>query len=98
MRYDVREIDTPEQPTAVVAETTSWDIFPRLWPKLLETVWLAVRSRDEITPNRNVMLYKDDVPNVEVGVEVEGPIPPLGQVVPSSLPAGRPAMHRPPGR
>ena len=37
----------------------------------------------------NVMLYKDDVPNVEVGVQVAGPFPPVGQVVPSVLPAGR---------
>jgi effector-binding domain-containing protein len=92
MRYDVREVDTCEQPTAVVAEATSWDVLPQLWPRLLNTVWAAVRSRDEITPNRNAMLYKDDVPNVEIGVEVGESIPPLGQVVSSSLPAGRAAM------
>ena len=92
MRYDVREVDTPGQPIAVVAEATSWDAFPRLWPRLLDMVWAAVRSREEIVPNRNVMLYKDDVPNVEVGVEVGEPFPPLGQVVSSSLPAGRAAM------
>ena len=92
MRYDVREVDTHGQPTAVVAEATTWDVFPTLWPRLLDTVWAAVRANDEVTPNRNVMLYKDDVPNVEVGVEVEAPIPPLGDVVSSSLPVGRAAM------
>ena len=96
MRYDVREVDTRGQPIAVVAAATSWDVLPRLWPQLLDMVWAALRSRDEITPNRNVMLYKDDVPNVEIGVEVGESIPPLGQVVSSSLPAGRAAMttHR----
>ena len=47
-------------------------------------------------PGRNVMLYKDDVPNVEVGVEVAGSFAPLGRVIASALPAGRVAMatHR----
>jgi effector-binding domain-containing protein len=92
MSYAVREVDTPGQPTAVVVETTKWEAFPTFWPRLLETVWAAVRSQNEITPNRNVMLYKDDVPNVEIGVEVGEPIPDLGRVVSSSLPAGRAAM------
>ena len=92
MSYVVREVEAPGQPTAVVAEATTWDVFPTVWPRLLETVWAAVRSNSEITPNRNVMLYKDDVPNVEIGVEVGVPIPDLGQVVSSSLPAGRAAM------
>ena len=92
MSYAVREVDAPGQPTAVVVEATTWDVFPTLWPRLLDTVWAAVRSRDEIRPNRNVMLYKDDVPNVEIGVEISEPIPVLGRVVSSSLPAGRAAM------
>jgi hypothetical protein len=37
------------------------------------------------------MLYKDDVPNVEVGVEVADSFAPSGRVVPSTLPAGRAA-------
>jgi effector-binding domain-containing protein len=34
------------------------------------------------------MLYKDDIPNVEVGVQVSGPFEPAGDVVPSHLPGG----------
>ena len=34
------------------------------------------------------MLYKDDVPNVEVGVQVTGSFAPSGRVVPSALPGG----------
>jgi effector-binding domain-containing protein len=34
------------------------------------------------------MLYRDDVPNVEVGVELEGPFTPAARIVRSSLPAG----------
>ena len=92
MDYVVREVQTTGQPTAVVAEATTWDAFPSLWPQLLDTVWAAVRSEEGIAANRNVMLYKDDVPNVEVGVEVAAPIPGFGRVVSSSLPAGRAAM------
>ena len=42
------------------------------------------------------MLYKDDVPNVEVGVQVTRSFMPSGHVVPSRLPGGRVArtVHR----
>ena len=87
---DVSQLTVLPQPTAVIAETTSWTAFPGLWPLLLEEVWSAVRpKRDEIVPGRNVMLYRDDVPNVEVGVEVAGSFAPLGRIVASELPGGR---------
>jgi effector-binding domain-containing protein len=47
------------------------------------------------------MLYKDDIPNVEVRVQVNGAFEPSGDVVPSHLPGGPAAtamdtgpMHR----
>jgi effector-binding domain-containing protein len=94
---DVFQLTVEARPTAVIAETTSWAGFPELWPRLLDEVWSAVRPRrDEIRPRRNVMLYKDDVPNVEVGVEIAGSYAPVGRIVASALPAGRVAMttHR----
>ncbi len=96
MRYLVTEAAISAQLTAVIAESTTWDAFPRLWPNLLEEVWAGVRSSGEITPNRNVMLYRDDVPNVEIGVEVAETFAAFGRVIPSSLPAGRVATttHR----
>ena len=96
MRYSVTETIAPAQPTVVIAETTTWNAFPRLWGKLLDEVWAAVRLEDAIAPNRNVMLYKDDIPNVEVGVEVAGPFQGAGRVISSSLPTGRVVMatHR----
>ena len=81
------------QPTAVIAETTTWDAYSETWPRLLDEVWSAVRPRRAaIAPGRNVMFYRDDVPNVEVGVEVAGSFAPLGRVIASALPAGRVAM------
>ncbi len=96
MDHAVSERAVSAQPTAVVRETTSWDAFPALWPRLLTEVWEAVRSDAEIAPGRNVLLYRDDVPNVEVGVEVGGLFGAVGRVVPSTLPAGRVATvtHR----
>lgn len=94
---DVSRLTVEARPTAVVVEKTSWEAFPKLWPRLLDEVWGAVRPRrEEIVPGRNVMLYRDDVPSVEVGVEVAGSFAPVGRVVASELPAGRVAMatHR----
>ena len=53
-------------------------------------------ARTELTPGRNVMLYRDDVPNVEIGVEVGRPFTAIGRVRPGTLPAGRVATttHR----
>jgi len=84
------------QPTAVVAETTTWPEFPALWPRLLDEVWTAVRTSGWIAAGRNVMLYLDDAGKVEIGVEAAGVFEPVGRVVPSTLPAGRvaTAMHR----
>jgi effector-binding domain-containing protein len=96
MEYVVGEVTAPEQRTAVIAATTTWPAFPALWPRLLADVWAVVRAHDGITPDRNVMLYRDDVPNVEIGVEVAEEFEAIGRVVPGRLPAGRVARttHR----
>jgi effector-binding domain-containing protein len=67
-----------------------------LWPELLDEVWTVARSTDAIVPGRNVMLYKDDVPHVEIGAEVSEPFEAVGRVVCSTLPGGRAAttLHR----
>ena len=90
MDYAVRIVTTAPTPTAVVAESTSWEEFPQLWGELLGEVWTVLRDSD-LKTGRNVMLYKDDSPNVEVGAEVSDSFTPTGRVVPSSLPAGRAA-------
>jgi len=74
-----------------VTETTTWEAFPQLWGVLLSEVWAFLRESG-LAPGRNVMLYLDDVPNVEVGAEVNASFARAGRVVPSSLPAGRAAV------
>jgi effector-binding domain-containing protein len=64
---------------------------------MLDAVWAFLKSAPAGTEERghNIMLYKDDIPNVEVGVQVTGAFEPSGEVVPSHLPSGlaATAMH-----
>lgn len=92
------------RPTAVVAVTTTWTEFPRLWGSLLGEAYEFVRPRPGLATGddgelwQNVMLYKNDRPDVEVGVLVSGPFEGEGRVIPSVLPAGEVATttHRGP--
>jgi effector-binding domain-containing protein len=90
------------RPTAVVAQTTTWSEFPGLWGQLLDQVYGFVRPRPELATGhgderwQNVMLYKDQRPDVEVGVLVAAAFAADGPVTPSLLPAGAvaTATHR----
>jgi effector-binding domain-containing protein len=96
--YSVSVTTVVERPTAIVAMATTWSQFPTLWPTLLDEVYAFVRGGGATQNGHNVMLYRDDVPNVEVGVEVAEAFEPTGRVVPSVLPAGQvaTAVHRGP--
>jgi hypothetical protein len=69
MQHAVSIVSTSATPTAVVRETTTWERYPTLWGELLGEVWAFLRGAD-LQAGRNVMLYEDDAPTVEVGVEV----------------------------
>jgi effector-binding domain-containing protein len=78
-------------PTAVVAAAVTWAEFPAVWKPMLDQVWSFIRSGAPdglYRQGHNVMLYWDDVPNVEVGVQVTGSFDSVGRVAPSSLPGG----------
>jgi effector-binding domain-containing protein len=59
---------------------------------MLDEVYAAVKAAGRAGRGedrwQNVMLYKDDVPNVEVGVLAAGPFSGAGNVISSALPAG----------
>ena len=77
--------------TAVVAATATWAEFPKMWGPMLDQVWGFLRSgaaEGLYRQGHNIMLYKDDVPHVEVGVQVSGSFEPAGHVVASALPGG----------
>src|SRR4051812_36585541 len=88
----VEEIEVAERPTAVIPATTTWAEFPGLWKALLDEVYTVVDGKT------NVMLYRDDVPRVEVGVLAPPGFVAQGRVIASALPAGRVAhaVHRGP--
>jgi effector-binding domain-containing protein len=98
----MRFMTVQARPTAVVAQTTTWQEFPKLWGSLLGQVYEFVRPRPELATGegnerwQNVMLYNDQRPDVEVGVLVSGPFEADGSVIPSTLPAGEvaTATHR----
>ncbi len=96
MSYQVTITNVVARPTAVVPATTTWQEFPTLWRELSSEVWACLRSNGINSGCRNVMLYWDDVPHVEVGVELLVPCQLTGRVVASALPAGQVAMtvHR----
>jgi hypothetical protein len=94
VHHEVTVVTTPPTPTAVIAQATTWDEFPGLWGTLLSEVWEFLRGAAagaDLSPGRNVMLYKDAVPNVEIGVEVAKPFARHGRVVSSTLPTGQAA-------
>lgn len=61
-------VGAESRPTAVVAATTTWQDFPALWGRLLGEVWDCLHAGGIHRGCRNVMLYLDSVPNVQVGV------------------------------
>jgi effector-binding domain-containing protein len=87
------------RPTLVVAQTSNWEEFPKLWPQLLDEVYAVIRSSEERATEpggtpiwRNVMLYKDHQPAVEVGVLAPRSCAGGGRVIASQLPGGKTAM------
>jgi effector-binding domain-containing protein len=97
MAYDARIERTTECLTAVVKADTTWREFPMLWRAMLDDVWALLRATPGLwTDGHNVMLYRRDVPEVEVavevGVQVTGSFEGSGRVVPSMLPAGEAAV------
>jgi effector-binding domain-containing protein len=96
MPHQVTVSEVAARPTAVVVATTTWREFPALWKELLDEVWSCLRAGGIDRGCRNVVLYLDDVPHVEVGVELRIACPLTGRVIASSLPAGTVAMavHR----
>jgi effector-binding domain-containing protein len=91
MAVDVTVRTVEPTPTAVVAAATTWAEFPKLWGPMLDQVWSFLRGdapEGLYQQGHNIMLYQDDVPNVEVGVQVSGSFEPAGRVVASALPGG----------
>jgi effector-binding domain-containing protein len=111
MAYDgVALVEVEPRRTAVIAETVPWEDFPNLWGPMLDEVYTFVRQCPEFAAAiegtsgprwTNVMLYRGEAPNVEVGVLAPSVFAPHGRVTESELPGGRAATathHGDPGQ
>jgi hypothetical protein len=78
MNYQVTVKEVSARPTAVVPATTTWQEFPTLWRELSNEVWACLYASGISHGYRNIMLYWDDVPHVEVGVELLASCPLTG--------------------
>jgi effector-binding domain-containing protein len=95
MSASVVTLETVEQRvTAVIAQTTTWAEFHKVWGPLLDEVYTFVRGRPELATGtsgelwQNVMLYNNQQPEVEIGVLVSESFEPQGRVIESELPGG----------
>ncbi|MGV8908950.1 MAG: hypothetical protein ACOH1Y_08190 [Propionicimonas sp.] len=67
MDYEVSVVEVEARPTMVIAAATTWQEFPTLWSQLSGEVWRCLRAGGIEKGCRNIMLYLDDAPTVEVG-------------------------------
>jgi effector-binding domain-containing protein len=101
MTHDgVTLVDVEPRRTAVIAAAVALEDFPTLWRPMLDEVYTFVRqcpkfaAAIEGTPGphwTNVMLYRSEAPNVEVGVLAPSAFTPRGRISASELPGGRAA-------
>jgi effector-binding domain-containing protein len=92
--HPVEVVRVAPTPTLVVRAETTWQDFPALWRPMLDQVWARLRAHGVTSGCRNVMLYLDEVPHVEVGVVLPSLVAGVPEhlagddVVVSALPGG----------
>src|SRR4051794_23130449 len=89
MAYEVRvaEIMKPP-PLAVVRRRAGAGELPRVVVECCGLVWNALKAAGVSGAGRHVAVFRDDVVNLEVGVEMDGEFAGTGEVVCSALPVG----------
>jgi len=88
MEYNVRLEHLSSRPLAVMCRRASLRQLARVIPDACGTVWGVVRAQKITGAGRHVALYRDDMINLEVGVELDAPFTGFGEVVGSATPAG----------
>ena len=89
MDYNIRLETADTRPTAVVRRRAALQQLPKVVPEACGYVWNALRAQKIKGAGRHVALYLDEQINLEVGVELDAPFSGAGDVIASSLPAGR---------
>jgi effector-binding domain-containing protein len=88
MKYTVQLQRAARQPLAVVRRRATKAELSKVVPEACGAVWAVVKAQQLKGAGRHVAVYLDDVMNIEVGVELDGPFAGAGEVVPSATPAG----------
>lgn len=88
MSYDIRITTVPSRPAAVVRRRATLQQLTKVVPESCGVVWSALKAHGVQGAGRNLAVYLDEQINLEVGVEVDGSFAGVGEVVPSSTPAG----------
>lgn len=89
MAYEIRVEEQQSVPLAVVKRCARQTELSRVVPECCGIVWTALKQAGISGAGRHVAVYLDGVINLEVGVELPTPFTGAGEVVPSTLPAGR---------
>jgi effector-binding domain-containing protein len=90
----VRAVRVAAEPVAVVRRRAAQRELPRVVPEACGVVWNAVKAAGVKGAGRHVAIYRGGAGgliDVEVGVEVPGPIGASGVVVDSTTPGGEAA-------
>jgi len=75
-------------PIAAVHSTTSWPALATTIRASLDEVWAHLRANPPGAIRHNVVVYLNDTPDVEIGVQVSEPFSPSGRVRLSATPPG----------
>ncbi|HLW64573.1 MAG TPA: GyrI-like domain-containing protein [Gemmataceae bacterium] len=88
MEYEIRLEQFASRPIAVLRRRASLPELGKIIPDACGLVWNVVRALKIVGAGRHVALYWDDVFNLEIGVELDGPFAGHGEVIASALPGG----------
>ena len=87
MPYDIRLENAPAHPLAVIRRKAAPHELSKVIPDSCGIVWNAVKALN-LKGGRLVAIYSDNQINLEVGVEIDTPFTPRGNLFPSATPAG----------
>jgi effector-binding domain-containing protein len=91
MPYDVTISEVAEQPIAAVRRKARLEELGPVFMGALDIVWGFLREHN-VSTGHNVVVYFDQVFNMEVGVQTFSPLPASEEVQASATPGGRVAM------
>jgi effector-binding domain-containing protein len=89
MPYNIHLQHLPSHPIAVMRRKASLPELPKVIPATCGQVWNAIKAQHITGAGRHIAVYLDDEMNLEVGVELEGPIHAQDPLIASATPAGQ---------